>query len=746
MLDYSAVIEALRKLDPLAYQASMGGDTLVNPTTARLVLRDLRHTGCLVIRFANPKSELKRDNLVTFLEGEFAQCPDDNIKKAFRSHVSDAGIIEECYRTISNSMKQSEIWKLAPEAQAWAMLKSATEKSQDLKVRINQAITKSASALGQGFPLDPTQIKLETEAGIQVDPENAEAAIIESTGSTLSLLGHINNWFDKTTGELILPIKPDFIGEDTVNSNLHTLLSLQWKRVERAWDRARFFEKHLSKAPYISEIEEVEKREVVTGDDPDPREVFDHISLNRLTRIAYEKFMLNGGLNTPRSSKKAIDISSSIQIEDYISTYEQVATEILCDVYCLPTDDQSQQFAGISLRNWIRGYAFYECLAYSDEGNPISSIENISYSYLVGALTKIGIPADQASAFINLTTFQNSLIDLYDSPLLKVNDGSFRFFAPAFHSPAISVIILSRIGSINRSRNKDAEKSIPVQFQDKGKKFENKILKLFEDNGIPAKTFSYKIEKDTFECDVVALVDETLFIFECKNYNIPLGRISELSHFLSSQKGFKKQVLRNVSHFEDDPEILRSKFGPEFKWKKIVPCILQALPWSMGLVDDVYYYDQSALIRLVTEGKIGFHSFDRGREHPPKSHYSLNLRGDTFPTQDELLRELENPFQIRFHSAGWDIRRILLPISNNLAINLPEWHQRALSFEEQFLASGLSPEEIQDILLATSGPKIPVIANAISKAFNPIPHPKQNRNSRCACGSGMKHKNCCGKA
>ncbi len=44
----------------------------------------------------------------------------------------------------------------------------------------------------------------------------------------------------------------------------------------------------------------------------------------------------------------------------FLSSLEMVAATVLDEVYCLPVDDETQLFGGLSLKCWMRGYAFYE--------------------------------------------------------------------------------------------------------------------------------------------------------------------------------------------------------------------------------------------------------------------------------------------------------------------------------------------------------------------------------------------------
>ncbi len=350
------------------------------------------------------------------------------------------------------------------------------------------------------------------------------------------------------------------------------MLSLQWRHLERAWDRSRFFDTHVRIETLEVPLAAGGTRsvEALVSEDPDSREIFDHIATLRLERLVFERGM--GGLRQGDPMFPKIDRSENIPLppQRFISLSENAATDILMDVYCVPVDDETQVFAGLPLKVWIRGYAFFERLAHDDNGNPIFECQKIARTHLLKELTRFGMTSEQSVKFTSLTTFQKHARDLYDAPLIRVSDGTYRFYSAAFHGPLLAGIVFSRIGSLNKAIGAVNAPTTPIQFEDKGHKFEKRVLNIFTDSGIPAKTFTYRIDKVNYDCDVAVLIEETLFVFECKNYNLPIGRVSELKHFLDSLRSFRKQVLRIAAQLDKHPEIVRQHFGESANWKQII--------------------------------------------------------------------------------------------------------------------------------------------------------------------------------
>jgi hypothetical protein len=745
MFEHKVVFEALGKLDTNACEKVLGPNGLGDPEIARRFLLVIRQSGCLLMKFANALREAKRDNFVAWLKAELPGKVDAETNAAFEAHFSDATLIERAFRQISLSMEQSEIWQLDAAIQAWGILQRGFAEARDLNEKMLQVIKNHIPSSDQVF--DPTQVRLEAGNGVSVEPTQVQEGIIQSVATTLFLLAHKNGWFDQHTNELVLPIEVTADDQTVFRSGTHTLLSLRWLHLEKAWDRARYFETHVRVEGFElpSENGGTRTAEALTSEDPVQMEVLDHIATNRLERIVYEQTAgsLRQGINQFAEITK--DVVIPLPPEGFFSVSEDIATSVLMDVYCVPVDDETQLFAGLPLKVWIRGYAYYEYLAKGCDGEPSLECVILRYEQLANDLAAVGISPDHAARFIELTTFRKYARDLYDTPLIRVKDGTFRFFSPAFLSPQLAAIVLSRIGSMNRMLRSDDAQAEVIQFVDKGRKFEGRILDLFVKAGIPARAFKYKIAGVEYDCDAAALLGDTVFVFECKNYNLPLGRISELSHFTNSLADFKTQVSRIAAQLNQHREILLEQFGHDVKWREIVPCVLQALPWSMGRWGDVYFYDQSSLTRFIREGAILVHNMVSDRNEQLTSRHSIKLRASKMPTDKELLKELDNPVQLRAHMNGWELERTAIPIGKGKFLALPEWSQRALSFEEQLKGLGFDSRQAGEIIHELTASPALGAKPSIAKAFRSLSVTKQGRNEKCLCGSGDKFKKCCGK-
>jgi hypothetical protein len=474
------------------------------------------------------------------------------------------------------------------------------------------------------------------------------------------------------------------------------------------------------------------------------RELMDHIALARLEQVFFQSQM---GLKFSGVDEKISDTSTTGPVPlakaGYFSKEERVSVEILEGNYCVPVDDNFTVIAGLPFKAWIRGYAYYAKKAEDPSGNPILSCLRLSAKELADGLLAAGLSNEQAKIFVELTTFGQGAADLFDAPLLKVNDGSYCFFAPAYQAPTLGVIALSRISSLNRRRDQQGEPANDCLFEDKGKLFEGRVLNFFAEAKIAAHGFKYNLDGTDYDCDVATIIGDALFIFECKNRSLPMGHLPSLYYFTLALDEAQEQVRRIARQFAEHPEIVRGHFGANAKWNRIVPVVLHALPWSFGCPDGVYIYDASALSHLLLKGFTSIGVVSRIDENHFMRRHRYPLKKGEIPTADELEREMRNPNQLRLHALGWKQIAQPIPASDNFVFSLPEWTQQASTLEEQMIALGSSPEE--------AATKAKELTEEFPESVEKLRDGIQNRNAKikvgrndpCPCGSGKKFKKCC---
>jgi len=680
------VERALQNLDAAACDAAIGGTGLTDHEDARFFLEKIRQTGCMLVEWANPERERRRDAVATKCRDLLAAFGDAELLNEFNQHVDAAVMIERGFRAVEFTLAKHPVSARTPAEQVWGLLKWVEGGMKHLDEQIAAAMADSTSTH------DITQLQIPTEGGGSVRPDAVVTGAVSNAGNTLLMLGHRHGFLDPQSGVFLLPSEPPLDQKAVEDGGALILLSSGWTQLRRGWERVRFLDGTVCCGEQDVRVEGggTRRMEVLEFSPPSRVELLDQIASDRLSQRL---------LTNQIQFQTETDIASQIRLPDgealplppdaWISLEEFNASHSLSQHYYLPLNDERQLAQGLSLKAWLRGYAIYaRCLARDLRDQPALQIIRYTEAELLARLTLGGLGPAQAALFIELTTFSRGSKDLFDTPLVRAGDGHFHFFAPAYLSPNPGAVLVSRLGRLG------------VRFEDKGKRFELHTRKLFDDAGIPARSFKYTLEGKQWDCDVAVLWNDTLFVFECKNYGLPDGHLPSLYHFVVQLNGHIAQAKRIARQFQANPAVVRQYFGEKASWKQVVPVVLNALPWSAGKLDDVYCYDASALGRFFEEGSISIKmmmsvapNITLMRRHI----YKLWQAGQ--PTPADLLHEMDEPAQLRMPVAERQLAGRLMPLSGEMAVGVPEWTPRTLTMEEKFRACGETEESAKALAL-----------------------------------------------
>jgi hypothetical protein len=135
-------------------------------------------------------------------------------------------------------------------------------------------------------------------------------------------------------------------------------------------------------------------------------------------------------------------------------------------------DDQERP-CGLRLVEWIRGYAALQCLAYErySRNGKSGLYFGALRETLVGLLDRVGMKDRAAETFIDRASLQVSSRDLFDQPLIRMQDGSLLIFGPGILNADPARLTLSAIGNQGE------------QLGRKGKAYEGEMLRFFEELG-----------------------------------------------------------------------------------------------------------------------------------------------------------------------------------------------------------------------------------------------------------------------
>jgi hypothetical protein len=161
---------------------------------------------------------------------------------------------------------------------------------------------------------------------------------------------------------------------------------------------------------------------------------------------------------------------------------------------------------------------------------------------------------------------------------------------------------------------------------------------------------------------------------------------------------YSEQVKRLAEALKRHPDILRERMGIDTEGKTIVPCVLNSLPYARpGADDGVYFTDSSSLKRFFRERHLHLST-----SHPIEENVKILHRtamyeqwaGDA-PTPEDLIRQLEDPFQIRLMLAHTEIAARPFSIAPGHFVAAQEFVRTEMTIESYAELVGKSAEAIR---------------------------------------------------
>ncbi len=743
MFSRGALMKALNRLEAKKCVEIVGEDGLREDAAAAEFVKLVREAGCLLVKHPDAAREKRRDELIEVCRGLLSPSQ-EKFKQDLENHIADARAVERGFREVLRVLERTPIWKRPAAQQAWGVIRQADRELAKLHETCERQVQAAARARE---PIDVHGLRVEGPEGEGPRFDDAAEATVRVLSATLSLLGHVNGWFDSKSGVLVLP-EETVVEENVISEGQdHLRLANQWRELEIGWDRSRFFGARVQcrSAEMGREEGNVRSVTVLEFGPPSEFEKLERIAKDRLLGMVHGAEMETDLHDIP---KVRVGLSENGRValapEGYLTRKECETVELFRRPFCVPMAAAAEVMAGLALAAWLRGYAYLEKLA--DEAARAGKrwMMRLTEAELTSGLSGAGLSEAQASRFVLLASFQREAADLYDAPLLRTADGSYRFLPSIYYGPVLGVVLLSRFASLNRRRDESGGMTNDCQFQDKGKEFERVAKSYFDRANIPARQFEYSIGAENFDCDLAVVLDDTLFIFECKNHVLPLGSLPALYYLLERLRQSGEQVKRIAQQLDGHPEIVRRQFDMAVSWRRVVPVVLQAMPCSGWKLGDVHYFDASGLLCLLDEGCASVVSrVNAGKHGGGIWKYRHKLRQGAIPTAAELEREMADPHQLRVRGGAVELQTVADFISESFAFVLPCWAARTPTLEEELRWLGVNKREA-DKACDEYRSLLPKLEHVLKRTGKPNSAAKVGRNDPCPCGSGRKYKRCCG--
>lgn len=596
--------------------------------------------------------------------------------------------IEQGYRGILEVLGQCEISGLPPEVRVAAYISRAALQYDLLKEQIEQAAGARPEVILPQGPLIPT------EDMMKVHPDAVIGALVEATAITLGMEARTNGWLDKRR-YVVLPPLPSVGDDERFKAGWTEVLAMYWRRWRRVEERRRFLGGTLK--DYVPP-------DLPSGMPPETRrltiyrlraeEALDYIANERLTDWLGQTFLGQTFveiLTQTNADAKArvIEASAPLLPGAFVTAQEVHAAESLTELLGYEILQDTERPGGMRLVEWVRGYAVLQALAESRQ-KTLSGPDRLTFIIerkdLLATLHRCGLEDPSAERLVDAASLKDGSRDMFDCPLIRMAGDSLMVFAPGLLTANLPAVVLSVIGASGEALSR------------KGRAFEAAMLKFFREQGLRAESFTAWRDQAEYQYDLVVVWGDYVFVVECKNQSLSNRHPVRAYYFELQMASYGEQVKRLAEALKSHPAILRERMGIDTEGKTIVPCVLNSLPYSRpGADDGVYFTDSSSLKRFFRERHLHLST-----SHPIEEHVKILHRtamyaqwaGDA-PAPEDLMRQLEDPFQIRLMLAHTEIAARPFSIAPGHFVAAQEFVRTEMTIESYAELVGKSAEAIR---------------------------------------------------
>ncbi|MCG6268362.1 hypothetical protein, partial [Vibrio furnissii] len=584
-----------------------------------------------IVQIRNNKVRKQRDDFIENLLSLTSSCSDE-VKGLIISKVKIIKVSEELFDKISKFIKQCDISNEPKEIQVWSHLKRV---ESEFKL-IHKDLESYLSKLGKpkNKVLSPYTI-IENDKGSSFSADAASEHLVQYLSITLQLLSYEFKMFN--SGKIVIPNQASVSDTNVYQAGSMELLAKSWRELEDSCQRSILFGGDV----FCCREDEVQKDARENGvklsyhyeRNESDYEMFDAISCERVKKRSLQHYL--DILSNPELRKKVasnIDTVGNLTEHSFLSESEILTCIVLGDIFCVNILEDQKKYNKLTLAEWIRSYSALQRISQDIDIDTNSKI--LSHEYIIDILDSVGIPKDKGEIFIDLITFSQGSKDLYDCPLIKIENDSYYFAYYSCSDFSAANVILSRFSSL------EAESS------DKGFKFESDVIEMVRKGVGNCESFKFKRGLDEYEYDAVFTIDNKLFILECKNRS--LSWYNPVKAFRNKKYLFEttEQVLRLKDALISYPEVLQEKLGIDVAEYEIIPVIFNCMPFCWkGTLNNVYVTDYSSFSRLLRSSEINLVMSSKLGQKAKKTSKYKQWKGSKICGED-IVNHLNNPIQI----------------------------------------------------------------------------------------------------
>ncbi|SNC57548.1 hypothetical protein [Vibrio cholerae] len=584
-----------------------------------------------IVQIRNHKVRKQRNE---FIENLLSLTSDygDKVKDLIISKSNIINVSEELFDRISAFIKDCDISNEPKEIQVWSHLRRVEEQFDLIRKDVEIHLSKLEKTKNK--VLSPYSI-IENDKGLSFSVDAASEHLVQYLSITLQLLSHEFKMFNG--GKIVIPNQESVCEANIFQAGSMELLARSWREVEDSCQRSILFGGDVFRC-HEDEVQKDARENGVKLSYHYERkesdyEMFDAISCERVKKKSLQNYL--DILSDPELRKKiasSVETVGKLTEQSFLSENEILTCAILGDVFCVNIIKDDKNYNGLTLAEWIRSYSTLQQIS---KDIKIDTNKNVlSKEYIVEVLESVGIPRDKGEVFIDLITFCQGAKDLYDCPLIKMENGDYYFAYYSCSNFSTATVILSRFSSLE------------TESSDKGFKFESDVIDMVRERVGNCESFKFKRELDEYEYDAVFTIDNKLFILECKNRS--LSWYNPVKAFRNKKYLFEttEQVLRLKDALITYPEVLQEKLGIDVAEYEIIPVIFNCMPFCWkGTLNNVYVTDYSSFSRLLKSSEINLVMSSKLGQKAKKTSKYKQWKGSKICGED-IVNHLNNPVQI----------------------------------------------------------------------------------------------------
>lgn len=668
--------ECIKKVDPT------NGDDIER------IARLFNQSDHLVQRFPNEQQRKKRDHFLEQLVNALRNSGREDHVAVLNQRLKEGKLFESCLHELLSFLPRTAPGTLPAERHVWALVERLAEQNKHIQADLQRGFQKT------GGVFDPPSLHVEDQSGGLYRPDPALGSLAEVTASSIIMLAIQNKW-RTDDGCVQLPRRVNVSEQDIFAVGITQYLGNAFAGIHHLAERWRFWGGTVNDGS-------VELLDATGGNPRKFRsitfvpeygnlELVDHVASERLDRFILQNLhTLDQFHNVPAVAPAGV--CPALPPSQYISRTEAFAAVLVSELYSFNIFEDTTTYGGLRFAEWIRGYAWLQHRAES----AATAIDELTEVEALSELERVGMSPIAAASFLRKVLLHTSGGDLFDTPLIRVEGGCLIYHAGVIANINIPRVVLSRISSLGISIDK------------KGQAFEDATLRMLNDAGLNAKTFTISRDGETFQYDAVFVWDRTLFVIECKSYSIPLRKPMQLFWYQTKMEKAIRQVTRLAKAAERYSDAICAHLGEERSWSSIVPCVLNSLPWSMGrLSSGVYILDQSAVSKFFRERTLSVMvPMTIGNAKVVVRHHMKELWPESGPTAEHFLEQMKVPWQIETIRASYRVYTVNYQLSD------------ALIFVGDFLKR--APSDIGETLQAMGIDNVPTQLAAVTNVVGEV--------------------------